>query len=273
MRPAPITQPRYACNNGADTVTGKLARADDGRLSPGPAARRALDRQGVWMVFALVLAAHLTLILGLQASQGAVARVEPPSIPMRLLETVVLNAPSSPPTPKQIRPPRVAPAVQPLLPPTLPPTLPAEAAMDPPVDAPPPPMPRAPASQEPESAPLLALATPAQPAPEPRTPEPAPAREPPVQPPRFDADYLSNPPPAYPPLSRRLGESGKVLLRVRVAVNGTPLQVELHQGSGYSRLDKAALDTVLRWRFIPAHQGDAATESWVIVPITFNLET
>ncbi|MDP2170080.1 MAG: hypothetical protein Q8J96_06630 [Rhodocyclaceae bacterium] len=41
--------------------------------------------------------------------------------------------------------------------------------------------------------------------------------------PRFDADYLDNPKPVYPPLSRRMGEVGRVVLRVQVLVDGEPL--------------------------------------------------
>lgn len=89
--------------------------------------------------------------------------------------------------------------------------------------------------------------------------------------PRFDAAYLNNPAPAYPMQSRRLNEAGKVLLRVQVSEAGNALQVQLHQSSGHSRLDQAALDAVKRWRFIPARRGDVAISEWVIVPITFNL--
>ena len=33
-----------------------------------------------------------------------------------------------------------------------------------------------------------------------------------------------------------------------------------------------AIDTVKRWRFVPARQGDRAVAAWVLVPITFSLE-
>ena len=42
---------------------------------------------------------------------------------------------------------------------------------------------------------------------------------------RFDADYLQNPKPKYPALSRRLGEEGKVVLRVRAERAGAALSV------------------------------------------------
>jgi len=89
---------------------------------------------------------------------------------------------------------------------------------------------------------------------------------------RFDADYLHNPKPIYPPASRRLSEEGTVALRVRVSAEGATLAVELRKSSGYPRLDEAALDAVRRWRFVPARQGAEAIESWVAVPIAFKLE-
>ncbi len=89
---------------------------------------------------------------------------------------------------------------------------------------------------------------------------------------RYDADYLRNPPPAYPPLSRRLGEEGKVLLRVQVSAEGEPLRVDIQTSSGYSRLDDAARKAALRWRFMPARQGGTALSSWVDVPVKFSLK-
>ncbi len=89
---------------------------------------------------------------------------------------------------------------------------------------------------------------------------------------RFDADYLRNPSPPYPPLSRRMGEEGKVMLRVSVTPQGTAAEVQIHTSSGSPRLDESAQKTVRNWKFIPAKQGDTAVQSWVLVPIIFKLE-
>lgn len=89
--------------------------------------------------------------------------------------------------------------------------------------------------------------------------------------PRFDAAYLDNPAPSYPPMSRRMGEQGRVLLRVLVNADGSAAQVELKSSSGSPRLDQSALDTVKRWRFIPAKQGTQAIAAWVLVPVSFTL--
>lgn len=91
--------------------------------------------------------------------------------------------------------------------------------------------------------------------------------------PRFDADYLNNPKPHYPPLSRRLREEGVVMLRVYVLPSGLPDTVELKRSSGSARLDDVALSTVRQWRFIPARSGDVAVAAWVLVPIAFSLAT
>ena len=89
---------------------------------------------------------------------------------------------------------------------------------------------------------------------------------------RFDADYLQNPRPAYPSLSRRLGEEGRVVLRVFVSPTGHPDKVDLANGSGYPRLDAAAREAVAQWRFVPARRGDDVIADWVRVPIVFKLE-
>jgi protein TonB len=90
---------------------------------------------------------------------------------------------------------------------------------------------------------------------------------------RFDANYLRNPAPAYPAMSRRLGEEGRVVLRVFVDIDGRPEQVELKNSSGFPRLDQAAEDAVRRWKFVPAKRGEEAVATWVAVPIVFNLKT
>jgi periplasmic protein TonB len=104
--------------------------------------------------------------------------------------------------------------------------------------------------------------------------KPAPAAPPaePVSQARFDVDYLKNPAPPYPPLSRRMGEEGKVVLRVSVSPQGLAENVEIRTSSGSQRLDESALKTVRNWKFIPAKRGDSAVQSWVLVPIIFKLE-
>jgi protein TonB len=107
--------------------------------------------------------------------------------------------------------------------------------------------------------------------------EPVPGRMPgeasaALVPARHDADYLRNPAPVYPTTSRRLRESGEVLLRVEVTADGEARMVEIERGSGHARLDEAARRAVAGWRFIPARRGDAAVGSRVLVPIVFRLD-
>lgn len=124
-----------------------------------------------------------------------------------------------------------------------------------------------------EAAPPAAFVVAAQPPALPVAAPPAPPAELPVTVPRFDADYLHNPKPAYPPTSRRLGEEGKVLLRVFVGSDGQAEKIELKASSGFARLDAAAQDAVARWRFVPARRGDQPVAAWVVVPISFSLES
>lgn len=159
---------------------------------------------------------------------------------------------ASPPKPLPVR--KVAPRPAPQAP-----VLAAAAptADAPPVSVPPDPRPLPPLDAKPAAA-------------APPTP-PAAAPVPTVVPPSFQADYLDNPAPAYPALSRRSGEQGRVLLRVHVEANGMPTSVEMRSSSGYDRLDQAALEAVRRWKFVPARLGDKAVAAYVVVPIQFNL--
>jgi protein TonB len=99
-----------------------------------------------------------------------------------------------------------------------------------------------------------------------------PAEAAPLTLPHLNADYLDNPPPTYPRISRRLGEQGKVLLRAMINTDGTVAQLVVRKTSGFSRLDQAALETVKNWRFVPARRGGQIVPAWVVVPISFSLE-
>jgi protein TonB len=137
-----------------------------------------------------------------------------------------------------------------------------------------------PAPQPVEPAPVIAAAndTPA-PAEAPAPPPPPAAGpvitavpEPVVTLPIFNADYLDNPSPPYPALSRRMGEQGRVMLRVLVKPDGRADQIQIQSSSGFVRLDGAARETVWHWKFIPAKRGAEPVPAWVLIPVSFRLE-
>lgn len=90
--------------------------------------------------------------------------------------------------------------------------------------------------------------------------------------PSSDADYLRNPAPAYPPISKRLGEQGKVLVRVLIGADGLPRQAELKRSSGFERLDRSALEYVMKCRYAPGKVGGVAQAMWHEAPVNFILE-
>ena len=100
----------------------------------------------------------------------------------------------------------------------------------------------------------------------------APAAAPVVQLPSSDADYFQNPKPAYPSISRRLNEQGKTTVRVLIGADGQPQRAEIGKSSGFSRLDDAAVATVMRWRYVPGKRGGVAEAMWFNVPINWVLE-
>lgn len=93
----------------------------------------------------------------------------------------------------------------------------------------------------------------------------------PLELPRFDADYLANPPPAYPPSARRRGIEGTVVVEARVGLRGDAQDVKLVESAGYEALDRAAIEAVRSWRFVPAHRGDQLVEALVRIPLIFRL--
>jgi protein TonB len=93
-----------------------------------------------------------------------------------------------------------------------------------------------------------------------------------LSPPLFHADYLHNPHPRYPLMSRKRREEGEVRLRVQVDAMGHAQRVRILSSSGHSRLDQAAISAVQAWRFTPAKQAGMNITAWVEVPIQFNLE-
>lgn len=218
---------------------------------PSPFQRRAT-------VVATVIGLHVAALWALQA--GLLRRVidtaSTKPLMVALIEPAVPVAPPPPSPPPPAPPPPAPPRAAPKPPPR--PQAPAPAPA-PALSLPSPPPAATPA------APALPAATAAPAAPAP--PEPAP-----VELPSSSAAYLNNPRPAYPPLSRRLGEQGRVVVRVLIEADGTASRAEIQTSSGYERLDQTALQTVLRWRYVPGKRAGVAEAMWFNVPIQFVLE-
>lgn len=228
-----------------------------------PRLRRGALRGERAAVLVLVTVAHIAALAGLARFAQRPAAVPETPISVALIELPVplpIVAPTPPkpvvepppkPTPRpQARPPKAAPKMVTEAPTAIrTETPPPQAAPEPVREAvaPTPPAPPAPVRPAPEAPPAVVAA-------------------------RFDAAYLNNPAPAYPPLSRRMREEGKVMLRVQVTAEGLPAQVDLAESSGFARLDAAAREAVQRWRFVPAKQGGQPVAAAVIVPVVFKLE-
>lgn len=78
--------------------------------------------------------------------------------------------------------------------------------------------------------------------------------------------------PAYPPQSRRLGEEGKVVLRVELDEQGAVSAAQVATPSGFARLDEAALAAVRRWRCAPASRDGRPVRAVALQPFKFVLQ-
>ena len=57
---------------------------------------------------------------------------------------------------------------------------------------------------------------------------------------------------------KRMGEQGKVVVRVLIGADGLPQKAEIRTSSSYERLDQAALSTVMKWRYVPGKRAGVA---------------
>ncbi len=234
-------------------------RAD---VAPASMTDKLLRRR--LMVVGAVIGLHVLAVWALQA--GLLRRAVELVIPVQVLAEIIepaqpLVQPEPPPPVAQPQPPQPKPRPKPApRPEPVPqPVQRVEPSPVAPVVAPPePPAPPAPSAPAP-----VAAAPPAPPAPPP---------PPVVQLPSSSAAYLNNPRPPYPPLSRRLGEQGKVVVRVFIETDGSASRAEVQQSSGYERLDRTAVETVLRWRYVPGKRAGVAEAMWFNIPINFVLE-
>ncbi len=75
--------------------------------------------------------------------------------------------------------------------------------------------------------------------------------------------------PRYPRVSRKRGERGKVLVRVFINRDGSSEKVEIEQSSGFDRLDRAAMDSAKKCRFVPAKRNGQPVKTLATIPYTF----
>jgi len=115
---------------------------------------------------------------------------------------------------------------------------------------------------------------PAEPAPPAAAPKAAPASPPtPAQPKQVSTgiEYIREPQPNYPLVSKRRGEEGNVKFRVLVNTEGQPERVEILKGSGFPRLDDAARTAVMGALFKPYMEDGKPLSVWTVGSLNYVL--
>lgn len=222
-------------------------------VSYRPAGNASLSKR--FGPMAGVIALHAVLFYGIYS--GMASRLVAAAMPKTVyVEFVTPSEPSKPveaPTPKTVQltpPPLVTPPIVPVVIQTPNPdaiTLPTPQAA---------PVEKTAAAPAPVS--VQAPAAPAAPPAGPRTLS-------------SGVEYIEAPQPVYPNMSKRLGEQGKVILRVLVDEKGRANQVVIQTSSGFARLDEAGRQAALRAQFKPYIEDGRAVAVYVIVPLNFSL--
>lgn len=78
--------------------------------------------------------------------------------------------------------------------------------------------------------------------------------------------------PAYPMASRRMGETGTVVLQVELDERGKITAARVGTSSGHVRLDEAALKAVRAWRCTPATRNGEPVRAIALQPFKFVLQ-
>jgi len=255
----------------AGTATESSSSVHHLSLASASAANEADDSAPSYKMLAIVLCAHMLVLAGMLAASTDVEVSEQLITPMTVS---LVNAPSAEEPQVMEQPPEVVTVpkkqkseVKQVRQPV---EMPAKEAVNP-----------QPVVSEPSALPLAAEAVSSEsPVKSEQAAQPAEVSakdkseaEPVIEPPRFGAAYLNNPAPAYPSLSRRSGEQGRVLLKVLVSEKGLAESVQLDSSSGYEKLDRAAIEAVKKWSFIPAKRSNQPVSAYVLVPVKFSLSS
>jgi protein TonB len=83
--------------------------------------------------------------------------------------------------------------------------------------------------------------------------------------------YLAEPRMSVPLLSRRLKESGTVVLRIVVDVRGMLKEAVVSKSSGFPRLDEQALQDIRTARFAPQTENGQPIEWQTLAPLAYEV--
>lgn len=201
---------------------------------------------------AIILVAHVALFY--LAQSGLLSKAVHAVVPSVM--TVNIIAPPAPPAPPAPAVPKTL-EITPHLPTFIPPLpLLATPQTEPTITVPPP-----------QAAVAAVAAVTAPPAP----PAPAPAPSPATPRTVSGVEYIRAPQPVYPAISKRLGETGVVLLRVLIGVKGLPDQVTIEKSSGSTNLDEAGRQAAMHALFKPHMEDGKPVPVYVMLPLKFFL--
>ncbi|MDD5015283.1 MAG: energy transducer TonB [Atribacterota bacterium] len=78
--------------------------------------------------------------------------------------------------------------------------------------------------------------------------------------------------PVYPKNLREREIEGKVILKILIDKEGKVQEIHIFESSGYEAFDQIAVKSVRQWQFKPAKKGNQPRESWVLIPINFQIK-
>ena len=83
--------------------------------------------------------------------------------------------------------------------------------------------------------------------------------------------FLQREAPIYPPMARRLGKEGKVVLRLTINEKGELVNIEIVESAPYG-FTESAIEAVKKSKFLPAMKDGYPITSRAILPIKFVLK-
>ncbi len=92
-----------------------------------------------------------------------------------------------------------------------------------------------------------------------------------IDPNNREASPLLKVAPKYPARALRNGDSGTVLVRVKIDAKGNPKKASVEQSANSWSLDREARSTVMQWTFSPKIENGVAVPSELLIPIDFKL--